>query len=109
MLQCSAYDLPRHVVARWVNRTLGLDGQVQKTSDSDAGTLVIDHFDPIALWRVRYMLGDLISTKAPPYKRALTTIESPETDLNALPPLGYVKNGPVLKSHRPICDTFHPR
>jgi hypothetical protein len=102
------WQVPRYAVADWVKDFLGLNGEVRKKSEADAGTLEFKDVDPIDLWRMRYALGEMISKKAPPYKRALVEVESMVFDANGLPDIGYVTPAPAVPSLQPECDRFGP-
>ena len=102
------WQVPRYAMAGWINDYLGLKGEVRKESDADAGTLQFKEVDPLDLWRMRYALGEMLSKKAPPYKRALITVESMPFDERMLPDIGYVTPAPAVPSLRPECDRFGP-
>jgi hypothetical protein len=102
------WQVPRYAVADGVKDFLNLKGEVRKKSEADAGTLEFKDVDPMDLWRMRYALGEMISKKAPPYKRARVEVESMVFDASGLPDMGYVTPAPAVPSLRPECDRFGP-
>lgn len=102
------YALPRNTVSDWVKDFLSIDGEVRKTTRADAGTIRFKDIDIQDLWRMRYALGELISQKGPPYKRALVDFESPEFEPGLLPEIGYAHPAPPVEPCRPECDGFYP-
>jgi hypothetical protein len=108
VLFCQTYHLPQYALAHWVKDFLCLKGDVKKNSDADAGTLQVRGVDMLDLWQMRYKLGEMISKKAPLYKRALVEFESMAFNAGSLPNIGYVFPAPEVDSLRPKCDRFRP-
>ncbi len=103
MLAC-VYKQPRVAVAGGLTRRVDLRGKVHKTSEADAGTVRFDAADPVALWRVRTGAGAMLSAKAPPYRRRIHPMPTPEWDPDALPDIGYVVPAPRHPPSRPEMD-----
>ena len=81
-------------------RAIRLGGRVEKTSESDAGTIRFDRADPVGLWMLRCRLGGMIAAKRPPYKRTVGAGTSlPPT--RRLCDLGYVRVAPDVPAAAP--------
>ncbi len=89
------YDQPRYAVAGGMSQIIDLAGQVDKLSESDAGTIRFRQSDPSGLWMLRCRVGSMISARKPPYRRAVGPGTSAET-IHRLPDLGYVRAAPEV-------------
>jgi hypothetical protein len=69
--QLAGHD--RRSVAEALQRELGLDGMLKKTSDDDAGTMTYDRLTPDGMERLRCRLGAWISAHKPADRAAWTT------------------------------------
>jgi hypothetical protein len=69
--QLAGHD--RRSVAEALQRELGLDGLLKKTSEDDAGTMSYDRLSPESMERLRCRLGAWISAQKPADRAAWTT------------------------------------
>ena len=85
---------PQYAVARWLKAQINLKENYYKTDSTDAGTIGFGRVYPDDLWKIRYRVGNMISEKAPPYRRAIVEWKQPEWDADRLPDIGYVPVAP---------------
>lgn len=100
-LLADVMGVPRTAVAEGMRRLVHLGGAVVKTSEEDAGTLRSDPADPMALWRLRTSVGEMISARKPAYRRAVRDFPTVRRDMTALPPIGYVTVAPPVRAVGP--------
>lgn len=108
-LLCDVYNSPRYAVADWLNKMIDLKGRVYRSFQGDAGTVKFDKIDTTILWEIRHRVGEMLSSKAPGYKRSLVDWETPAWDVKQLPDIGYARVSPEVQRFKPDCDTFGPQ
>ena len=105
---CDSYKVPRYAAAGWLNKMINLKGNVYRSYEADAGTIRFNKVDLMALWKIRFSIGKMISEKAPAYKRALVDWEIPLWDPNKLPDIGYVPIAPEVDRYKPAYNNLKP-
>jgi hypothetical protein len=105
---CDSYKMPRYAVAGWLNKMINLKGNVYRSYEADAGTVGFNNVDLMALWKMRFKIGKMISEKAPAYERALVDWETPLWDPTKLPDVGYVPIAPKVDRYKPAYNYFKP-
>lgn len=108
-LLCEVLRVPRHAVVDWLVKRIDIDDRVSKESEGDSGTVVFTRGNAVALSKVRQCIGQTLSEKGPPYRRALTKREAPIVGGKRLPDIGYVSVSPHVERRKPDCDTFAPK
>ncbi len=103
---CNVLKVPKYVVVKWLKEQINLEEKYYKTDSTDAGTAEFKDVTPIDLWKLRYRIGEFLSKKAPPYRRALVEWEQPKWNPETLPDIGYVRVAPQIESYKPDCDSF---
>ena len=93
---------PHFAIADAVREAIDLSGRVHKTGETDAGTLRFASAEPVALWRLRCRIGEMISARGPRYGRALRPMPTPQVDPQREPDLGYVRTAPAVRSSGPV-------
>jgi hypothetical protein len=99
----------RFEIARWLKEQINLKENYYKANPTDAGTVDFSDVTSIDLWKLRYRIGEFLSKKPPPYRRALVEWKQPKWNLETLPDIGYVVPAPQVESYRPDCDSFRPK
>ena len=102
-----AFKVPRYTVENCLKDNLALKGKTRKLFADDAGTIGFS-VKGVDVWKTRCKIGEMLSKKAPPYKRALVEWDTPKTDMKKLPKIGHATVAPKIKSARPDCDNFKP-
>lgn len=95
------YKQPQFAVAAGMKQAIDLTSAVHKSYEDDAGTARFDKADPTALWLLRYRVGQMVSAKHPAYKRCVKPVITPDSGVNHLPDIGYVRVGPKVAPARP--------
>jgi len=108
-LLSGTYDLPRYAVAEWLRKRLQLNEKVKKVSSNDAGTARFSDVTPLDIWKLKMSIGEMLSKKAPPYKRSLVDWKTPVWAPDRLPDIGYVSPAPEVDSAKPDCEDFKPQ
>ncbi len=96
-----AYGQPHFAVAAGAQQIVELGGKVLKRSAEDAGEIRFDRSDPVGLWTLRQRVAQMVSAKAPAYKRVVREMPSPPRDMTVLPDIGYVRIAPEVPSSKP--------
>lgn len=99
---------PKFAVAEWLMKQIDLDGIINRTNESDAGTAMFNDSDVLKLWEIRYTLGSFLSEKAPEYKRFLVDFNTNNRHMKKLPDIGYVNIAPQVESLKPDAVSFSP-
>jgi hypothetical protein len=107
-LLCNISGVPRHRIKQWLQEVINLKGNVLKSSENDAGTFLFEGIHPSDLWKIRYMIGSIISKYGPEFQKNLCEWGNGHKNKKVLPDIGYVSPSPIVDSHKPICDTFAP-
>jgi hypothetical protein len=100
--------IPRYAMRNWLRQHIHLETTLVKETPADAGTSDFEEARAIDLWKIRYLLGESISKRAPVYRRALVSLSSRLMKLDNLPEIGYVVPAPMVESYKPACDHFGP-
>ena len=103
-----AYGLPRYAAAKWLDNIIEQYSTPPQSPQANTEATEYQRIDLIDLQRLRYLLGEMISEKAPSYKRSLVNFESPKFDPESLPDIGYVAPAPIVDSLKPECGGFRP-
>lgn len=103
-LLCDVYGIPRFAAAEWLKEIAG-EGKIHKTFEGDAGTLTYDRGNPSELWKLRTAVGNMLSDKAPAYRREIRQ-ETGIKPMDRLPDIGYVTVSPKTERYKPECDSF---
>lgn len=96
------YDQPHFAIANGTAAVIDLSGKLRKRFETDAGTMYFDKANPTALWHLRVRVGEMVSAKKPPYKRVVRPMPTPNTSVNNVPDIGYVRVAPDLPSSKPV-------
>lgn len=107
-LLCDILGKPRYDVAKWLRETIDLKSEIKKLFHADAGTARFEKGDSVQLWKLRNQVGNVLSNKAPIYKRSLVELERIRWDPKKLPMIGYTSVAPYVEPIRPDCDIFRP-
>ncbi len=100
--------LPKYIIEKWLRDKLPLAGSLYKVDETDAWILNFNNAGPMELWKVRYVLGEAISTIAPEYRRKLMDLSLKPWDITCLPNIGYVSVSPSVPPYKPQCIKFSP-
>ncbi len=103
-----AYGLPRYAAAKWLDNIIEQYSTPPQSPQANTEATEYQRIDLIDLQRLRYLLGEMISEKAPSYKRSLVNFKSPKFDPESLPDIGYVAPAPIVYSLKPECGGFRP-
>ena len=95
------YNQPQFAVAGGMKQAVDLAGSVHKSYEDDAGTVHFDKADPTALWMLRYRVGSMVAAKRPAYKPSAKPVIVPETGVDHLPDIGYVRTAPRVSAAKP--------
>jgi hypothetical protein len=106
---CNVLKVPKYVIVMWLKEQISLKENYYKTDSTDAGTVDFSDVTAIDLWKLRYRIGEFLSKKAPPYRRALVEWKQPKWNPETLPDIGYVPVAPPVVSYKPDCDHFRPK
>jgi hypothetical protein len=104
----SHYGWSGHSVAAWLGEQISLQDSYYRGDTHESLTVGCGGISPMDLWKIRYRIGEFLSEKSPPYRRALVKREQPKWDPKRLPDIGYVSVAPRVDSYRPDCDSFRP-
>ena len=85
---------------------IDLKGTFYKSFRADTEMIEFDKISPLALWKIRYRLGEMLSKAAPEYRRSLVSWQQPEWNIDRLPDIGHVRVAPQIESYKPDCDSF---
>jgi hypothetical protein len=96
-----AYNQPRFAVAGGMKQAVNLASAVRKSYEDDAGTARFEKADPTTLWMLRYRVGQMVSAKHPAYQRCIKPVITPDSGVDHLPDIGYVRVGPKVTPGKP--------
>lgn len=89
-LLCAARAVPRWAVAARVRQALKLAARFEGKNDDDAGEMNFGALDPVALWRLRVTVGEMIA-KQPAHAISPGTPRTPPRDPASLPDIRAVQ------------------